>query len=285
MRRLSALLLFVCLISVEMSAQNGYRKFDNFIRKIMTTGLDSAFVAMSPTSWEIPACAGAHGQNFMITTKEGIEIGNNSGNVCEYGIGLGYHGLDFIWKKQFGNNENNFTNWFEFNFYDNYWGFQMITTRKESYGMNITSGTYGGYIAFNGNKFSYPAAIYGNYLQKESSGSPMLFFWYDRNRAWIDGMSSPVNANNFSVCGGYGYNLVFGDGRTIINFTGAVGLIAPYWGVSGQIRCSFIHWFDDYVRINASAVQYASAGWKNSAERLLSTEWVANVGLTFCFWK
>lgn len=286
MKRTAAILILACLAFCGASAQNYYDRFDGFIRKIMSTGLDSEYISMSLTSWEIPSCVGSHGQKYSISTADGTVLQNDSGNVCDGGIGLGYHGLDFIWKKGFGSNKDNFSNYFEFDFYDNYWGFQMITTRAEQFGTGLTTATYGGYFAFNGNRYSYPAAIYGNYVQKKSAGSPMLFFWYDRNKARsLEPHASPMIVNNFSVCGGYGYNFALDEGRTLFNVTAAAGLIAPYWGVSAQARCSFIHWFNDYVRINASAVQYASAGWKNSSQHLFSTDWTLNLGLTFCFGK
>lgn len=286
MKRIAAILILTCLAFSGMSAQDYYTRFDGFIRKIMTTGLDSDYIAMSQTSWEIPTCVGSHGQNFSVSTADGIVLHNKSGNVCDGGIGLGYHGLDFIWKRGFGENKDYFSNYFEFDFYDNYWGFQMITTETEQFGAGLSSATYGGYFAFNGDQYSYPAAIYGNYVQKRSAGSPMLFFWYDRNSAWgFDALSGPLTINNFSLCGGYGYNFALNEGRTLFNMTAVAGIIVPYWGVSAQARFSFIHWFNDYVRINASAVQYASAGWKNSTQHLLSTDWTLNFGLTFCFGK
>lgn len=287
MKRILALLLVICLFSADLSADNVYRKFDRFVRKIMMSGLDTTYITMASTSWEIPVNLGVHGRAYRITTAEGIRERDNSGNIGQYGVGIGYHGLDFIWTNDFGRN-NRGSDYFEFNFYDNYLGFQMMNSTREDNGVGYYSATYGCYFAFNGKRYSYPASIYGNYIQKKSAGSPMIFFWYDKNKSW--NMNGPngdesYELHTFSLCGGYGYNFVLNGGRTLFNITAAAGLMAPYWGISAQTRFSFIHWFTENIRINASAVQYSSAGWKSGAAELLSLEWMASIGLGICFGK
>ncbi|MCQ2166889.1 MAG: DUF4421 domain-containing protein [Bacteroidales bacterium] len=287
MKRIPALLLVICLFSADLSADNVYRKFDRFVRKIMMSGLDTTYITMASTSWEIPVNLGVHGRAYRITTAEGIRERDNSGNIGQYGVGIGYHGLDFIWTNDFGRN-NRGSDYFEFNFYDNYLGFQMMNSTREDNGVGYYSATYGCYFAFNGKRYSYPASIYGNYIQKKSAGSPMIFFWYDKNKSW--NMNGPngdesYELHTFSLCGGYGYNFVLNGGRTLFNITAAAGLMAPYWGISAQTRFSFIHWFTENIRINASAVQYSSAGWKSGAAELLSSEWMASIGLGICFGK
>ena len=286
MKRVFALMALTCLISAGASAESFYNRFDNLVRRVMTSGLDSTSIAMSVTSWEIPLYLGIHGEEYRLRTKEGLDLESSSGLIRRYGIGVGYHGLDFFWSKETGGN-NSVRHYFEFNFYDNYWGFQTINTIREQGGMEFSTATYGGYFAFNGSEYSYPAAIYGNYTQRRSAGSAMIFLWYDRNVARdIDGslgLGSSIAVNNFSLCGGYGYNFAFNGGKTVLNTTAAAGLIAPYWGVSAQARLSFIHWFNENIRINASAVQYTSIGWKTGSERIFSVEGMLNAGVTFCF--
>lgn len=287
MKRITALLLVICLFSVDLSAENVYRKFDRLVRKVMMSGLDTTCISMSPTSWEIPINLGVHGRAYRITTENGTRMMDNSGNVGQYGVGIGYHGLDFIWNNDFGGNSAG-SDYFEFNFYDNYWGFQMMNSTREQGGVGYYSATYGGYFAFNGKRYSYPASIYGNYIQKKSAGSAVIFFWYDKNKSWnVNGPNGneSFELHTFVLCGGYGHNFVLNGGKTLFNLTGAAGLMAPYWGVSVQARFSFIHWFTENIRINASMVQYSSAGWRPGAEELLSTEWMANVGIGICFGK
>lgn len=280
MKRFFSAVAVFCIFCTGASAENLYRRFDNLVRKIMTAGLDSTYIAMSATSWEIPSCIGTHGHDYCFTDSDNTVVRDNPAGVYEYGIGIGYHGLDFIWKNEFKSDGSPGGKYFEFDFYDNYWGFQMMTSSWDRSGTAFSSATYGGYFAFNGNEFSYPAAIYGNYIQKKSAGSAMIFFWYDRNKA-----GDILDIWNVSLCGGYGYNLAFKGGKTLLNFTAAVGLIAPYWGVSAQARLGFIHWFNDNFRINASAVQYASAGQRNGGSKMTATEWMASVGVAFCFGK
>ena len=286
MKRIPALLLAVCLISADLSAENVYRKFDNLVRRVMMSGLDTTCIAMSPTSWEIPVNLAGHGIFSRITTPSGEKENLSTGNVAQWGIGIGYHGLDFIWTKDFGPNSSADNHYFEFNFYDNYWGFQMINCTRWLDGAGYYSATYGGYFAFNGKRYSYPASIYGNYIQKKSAGSAMLFFWYDKNMT-LEGHDggNPFELHTFALCGGYGHNFVLNGGRTLFNVTAAAGLLAPYWGISTQTRLSFIHWFTENIRINASMIQYSSAGWRPGPGELLSTEWMANVGIGICFGK
>ena len=286
MKRIPSLLLVVCLFSANLYAESGYRKFDNLVRRIMMSGLDSTFISMSPTSWEIPANLAVHGITTSITTSSGKEQKLSTGNVAQFGIGIGYHGLDFLWTKGFGPNSSPKDNYFEFNFYDNYWGFQMINSTRWNNDVGYYSATYGGYFAFNGKRYSYPASIYGNYIQKKSAGSAMIFFWYDKNMTLQghDG-GNPFELHTFALCGGYGHNFVLNGGKTLFNVTGAMGLMAPYWGISSQFRFCFMHWFTENIRINASATQYSSAGWRSGGRELLSTEWMANVGIGICFGK
>lgn len=280
MRRFFSAAIFFCIFCTGASAENLYRRFDNLVRKVMTAGLDTSYIAMTSTSWEIPSCIGTHGHDYCFTAADNSVVRDNPSGVYEYGIGIGYHGLDFIWKNEFRRDDNPGGKYFEFNFYDNYWGFQMVTSSWNRSGTAFSSETYGGYFAFNGNEFSYPAAVYGNYIQRKSAGSAMIFFWYDRNRA-----GDLLDIRDASLCGGYGYNLVFRGGQTLFNFTAAAGVVAPYWGVSAQARLGFMHWFNDNLRIYGSAVQYARVGQRKSEGKMYGTEWMANVGVAFCFGK
>jgi hypothetical protein len=71
-----------------------------------------------------------------------------------------------------------------------------------------------GYYAFNGHRFSYPAAFTQSYIQKRSAGSLLLGFSYmgcrikttDEIPAEDD--DQIIRVGHFGIGGGYGYNLV-----------------------------------------------------------------------------
>ncbi len=71
-----------------------------------------------------------------------------------------------------------------------------------------------GYYAFNGRRFSYPAAFSQSYIQKRSAGSWLVGFSYLGGRMKTTS-SKPADvpelriyAGHFAIGGGYGYNLV-----------------------------------------------------------------------------
>ena len=73
-----------------------------------------------------------------------------------------------------------------------------------------------GYYAFNGRRFSYPAAFSQSYIQKRSAGSWLVGFSYMGGRIKtteekpVDSPDIRVFVGHLAVGGGYGYNLVVG---------------------------------------------------------------------------
>lgn len=289
-RLFACLFLIVCMPAASFAGSGWYGKFDNAIRRFLVSGIDTTYIVAAPMSWEIPVVAGIHGSISRISIDRDHAFTINSGNVPEVGIGIGYHGLDYVYKVNLGRN-NSFKRYFEFNYYDNYWGAEIITSEKtpSDAGVGVATTSLGGYIALNGKEFSYPASFYGNYIQKRSSGSALIFIWYDHTRAWaspegsVPALASPVNVDNVAVCGGYGYNWSFNEGKTLLSAVGCAGLIAPYFGVSAQVRLSAMHWHSDSFRTFVSLVQYASLGMVREHESFVNSEWMATVGVAYCF--
>lgn len=279
------------IFSADASAAGWYRRFDNAIRRFLLSGVDTTYVGLPSTSWEIPTALTLYGETMNIVSYTGEEMQLNSGGaVSEAGIGIGYHGLDYI--QYFTLTENVFSGHFEFNFYDNSWGFQLINSnyRYASMGVGTSELTLSGYIALNGSKYSYPAVYYGNYIQKKSAGSPIVYFWYDHITDYsldpsVEVDESMKNIRNFSVCGGYGYNWAFNEGKTLVNASGSLGLIGPYWGIATEFRATAMHWFNEHLRINLAAVQYFSFGKRHFTEPYFLDQWMFTLSLAYCFGK
>lgn len=271
-------------------AANWYRRFDNGIKRFLLSGVDTSYVGLPRTSWEIPTALTVYGESQNMILSGGREVRLNSGAVAEAGIGIGYHGLDYV--QYFSLTQNLFAGHFEFNFYDNAWGFQLINSdyRYTALGIGASELTLSGYIALNGSKYSYPAVYYGNYIQKKSAGSPIIYFWYDQTTNYSLEPAEDVdedvkNIRNVAICAGYGYSWAFNKGKTILNASGSVGFIAPYWGVATEFRATAMHWFNDNLRINLAAVQYFSTGKRQLVEPYFVDRWMFTLSLAYCFGK
>lgn len=271
-------------------ASNWYRRFDNTIKRILLDGVDTSYVGLPATSWEIPSAFTMYGESLKLASSDGSVLPMDSGIVSEVGIGIGYHGLDYV--QYFSTSKNVFSDHFEFNFYDNSWGFQIITSDNKytTQDLGIKEVTFGGYIALNGRQYSYPAVYYGNYIQKKSAGSPLIYFWYEHTKSYAidpapDLSEEYPNIINLAVCGGYGYNWAFNKGKTLLNASASVGIIAPYWGVATQARLSAMHWFNDNLRLSFSAINYFSTGQRQLVEPYFLDEWMTVLSLSYCFGK
>lgn len=273
---------------VAASALSWYDRFDDAIRRFLVSGVDTSYVTFSANSWEMPMVLNSYGQGYRLTLDNGETVRLESGEVREAGIGIGYHGLDYV--QTFSLPGKSLNKHFEFNFYDNSWGLQIINSEEEfdNQGLAARTLTLSGYVAFNGRHFSYPAAYYGNYIQKRSAGSPMIYFWYDHSRVWDMGISATKllseerRIDNIAVCGGYAYNWAFNGGKTVLNASGAAGIVAPYWGGAVELRAGMMHWLGRNFRISLASTQYGSMGWQNG-ELFSAHEWLTCLYLTWCF--
>lgn len=284
-----ALTVCIALLNcIAASADSWYTRFDDAIRRFLINGMDTTYVIYSANSWEVPMALNSYGQAYRLTLDNGETIRLESGEVHEAGIGIGYHGLDYV--QTFALSGKSLNKHFEFNFYDNAWGLQIINSEEsfDNQGLAARTLILSGYIAFNGSRFSYPAAYYGNYIQKRSAGSPMIYFWYDHGRVWDLGtspatlLSEERRINDIAVCGGYAYNWAFNGGKTVINVSGAAGIVAPYWGGALELRAGFMHWLNKNLRISLVSTQYGSMGWQNG-ELFSAHEWLTCLYLTWCF--
>lgn len=123
-------------------------------------------------------------------------------------------------------------NEFNLNSYGNKFGFDVVYLQSETYKGNVSTGgqamkyskgmiqqkalNINAYYAFNGRKFSFPAAFSQSYIQKRSAGSILIGMSIDGQMTDIDGSALTKNESvdiKLIECGigiGYGYNFVVG---------------------------------------------------------------------------
>lgn len=286
------LAFLLCLVPVLSSARNGegYRRFDASIRRFLMGGLDTTYIGIPATSWEVPVVGKAYGYNTTISPHDD-HYNLKTGAIFEVGAGIGYHGLDAVYTQAIGKNMD-FN--FEFDYYDNYWGLG-INIGNETFDDKIREKTLmlEGYIAFFGNKYSYPAAVYGNYIQKKSAGSPIVAFWYehmefqaldDTARPYLDDETS-MKLNQGALTAGYGYNFVFLKGKILLNISACVGLQLPYGGLAVSGRAGGMFWLCDNLRISLFGADFFEHSFVEKNLHLKYNTWRTTFAVTYCFGK
>lgn len=297
-----ALLCCMQMNAADSWISKGYRRFDASIRRFLMGGMDSTYVAVPATSWEIPVVGKIYGYQNSIFPESG-KVNLNTPAMFEAGLGIGYHGLDLVYTFAVGRQKMDFN--FEFDYYDNYWGLGINIGRE-----NYTSSVFGdpqgkdteiqsrailldGYYAVFGNRFSYPASIYGNYIQKKSAGSPMINFWYEhrdylaltpRAQAVFDSMGR-VHFNEGAITAGYGYNFSVLQGRAVFTLSAGAGLLLPYCGLAANARVGGMVWINDNFRFNFALTNFYQKSWNARDLKMENNTWRGTIGVFYCFGK
>lgn len=278
---------------------DGYYRFDDKIRKFLMDGMDTAYVALPANSWEVPLAGKMYSYNTSVFSSS-QEIGMDTGTIFEVGAGIGYHGLDLVYTQAVG---RSMVFNFEFDYYDNYWGLG-INIGKQNFGREIYGEAAGGepelqsrqilldgYYAVFGNRYSYPAAIYGNYIQKKSAGSPLVSFWYEH----IDYTPYSDKARTFfsdrqrqhldegAIMPGYGYNVSIEGGKVTFNMSAGVGINFPYVGLAATGRFSVMVWINDHFRVNFFYAGFFQKSWSEKNMRMQDNTMRSGLNLTYCF--
>lgn len=280
--------LLLCLCAFTAKAQNAYTRFDNAVKRILMGGLDTTYIALPSTSWEVVAATNVTGYSNSITNPA-AEF--NTGTKITSGIGIGYHGLDYI--QEWTVNGNTVDNTFAFDFYDNPWGIGIMTSKHRYHEGSVESHSVllDGYVAFNGSKFSYPAVLYGNYIQKRSAGSALLSFWYlhrcydplNAEGAAYLGADEAFGINLGTLTAGYGYNWALDNHKTVIYASACAGITLPYPGPAFVGRAGAMHRFNDHFRAQTYIIYYYTDSLV-SAPRLVSDQtWRGQVSIAYLF--
>ena len=145
--------------------------------------------------------------------------------------------------------------------------------------------TINGYYAFNGRKFSYPAAFSQSYIQKRSAGSLMVGVSYHRTTVSVEEDEEveyeyddirKFKLSYASAGLGYGYNfvpnskwlihlsalptIVFWRDNKIIKMVGVEAMSATFPEVAIVSRFSLVHYFKHFFMGLTTVYNYTSAG-------------------------
>lgn len=287
------------------SFAEGYRRFDDAICRFLMGGMDSAYVSLPSTSWEIPVVAKTYGYSLAFGPSSG-RTATHTVPVFEIGAGIGYHGLDLVYTEAVGRSlDYNF----EFDYYDNYWGLGINVSRRatddrvmdrltasHSPALNdreaqIRSILLEGYYAVFGSRYSLPAAMYGNYIQTRSAGSPVISFWYEHcdcfafSERAADYFAPMSKMDMGAVTAGYGYNFSIARGRVLLNLSAGAGALVPCWGVAATGRLNAMFWINENFRIWFGAADFYQRSLKTESQCMTENTWRANLALVCCFGK
>lgn len=189
---------------------------------------------------------------------------------------------------------------FNINSYSNRYGFDFIYEKNGSFEGTVRWGdiyehlndeieessmTINGYYAFNGRKFSYPAAFSQSFIQKRSAGSLMLGASFHHGSVDIVNQDEEyyqednirkIKLNYFSVGMGYGYNfvphrqwllhlsalpsLVLWRENKVVMMGHNEELPATFPEISLVGRASIVHYFKHFFAGLTLVYNYSSAG-------------------------
>lgn len=294
-----ALFVSIPALSEPFTYAPKFQKFDNKIKKFLMAGLDTTYVGVPNSSFEVLLL----NNSFGFTSKLQNSAVNDAGFGDEIDLGIGYHGLDLCFGIEVGPSKSIFN--FAFDYFDNYWGIginilntnvPMSNEPGDAYRNNVM--VINGYFAINGSKYSYPASCYANYIQKKSAGSPIIAFRYDRRSftPLSDKAAQYLTSDNFpfetgkkrafhrgSLTAGYGYNFALRRGTILFNLTGDAGIYLPY-GIAANARFGGIFWFGDHFRINVNAYAFTFTSLSDKDYYgLWTVYWRTQIGAAFCF--
>lgn len=273
-------------------------RFDNKIRKFLMAGMDTTYVGVPASSFEVLLLNNSFGFNSKL--QNGNE--SDAGFGDEIDLGIGYHGLDLCFGFEVGPQKSVFN--FAFDYFDNYWGIGInilntdvpVGPKGDFYRNNVM--VLNGYFAFNGSKFSYPASCYANYIQKKSAGSPIIAFRYDRRSFTpYSDLSAAYLSTDFypfvpgqklalhrgSLTAGYSYNWAIKEGKVLLNATADAGMYFPV-GIAANARLGGIFWINDHFRFNINAYAFSFASfYKKDYYGKFTVYWRTQLGFAYCF--
>lgn len=216
---------------------NKLKFIDNILaKKYNKVKYDTLFISRPPYRWTIKLRGSLSGATLQtLTNNDNTEEDTRLHSACRgtMSVGATYRGLGLSVSinpgKLAGINKDYELN---LNSYGNKFGFDIVflssNTLKGYQEINgkrtdIDKGTVSQdalnvnfYYAFNGRRFSYPAAFTQSYIQKRSAGSFMIGASFDGTKTRVNDnadkgtIPSKLTLVEFAIGAGYGYNLVLG---------------------------------------------------------------------------
>lgn len=216
---------------LPLSAQNLLQRLDQMVTtNYSKVRYDTAYIARPSTKWTVTARMNVSG---MAIQSEGIDGGQHfqthaeanskatlSMGVSYQGIALGlalnpaqligkYHDYELnlnSYRNKFGfdiiyQDAKNFKGWYE---QDGIGRVDLPDGLLKVQTLNLNA-----YYAFNGRRFSYPAAFSQSYIQRQSAGSFLLAASYMGQQTTLDwDEGQKLKMRNVGIGAGYGYNYV-----------------------------------------------------------------------------
>jgi len=245
--------LFVVLLAVmgsqclQLSAQRFFHRLDSMLTvNYNKGGLDTAYIVRPATKWTVKALLNVSGATIEAKGQRGgiaSESKLNADNKATLSLGVSYLGFSLSAALNPAKLVGKYRDYeLNFNCYGKRFGFDFIYQDAKNFkGWNETDGVgridlpedvlrvktinVNAYYAFNGRRFSYPAAFSQSYIQRRSAGSFMLAASLMRQRAHTvdddnddnketESIEDKMNLKllNIGIGGGYGYNYVPGRG-------------------------------------------------------------------------
>ena len=197
MKKILAIFLAVMSpLALPLSAQNLFQRFDSVMTEKYRKGdIDTAYIMRPRTKWTVKArfnLSGAtiesegidNGQHFKsemtadykstlsmgisylgISLNTALNPAKLLGKYNDYELNINSYGNRFGWDFIF-QNAHNFTGWHDHE------GMERIELPADM--LSVKTLNLNAYYAFNGRRFSYPAAFSQSYIQRRSAGSFLL---------------------------------------------------------------------------------------------------------------
>ena len=236
MKKILAIFLAVMgPLALPLSAQNLFQRFDSVMTEKYRKGdIDTAYIMRPRTKWTVKARFNLSGATIE---SEGIENGKHFksemtadykstlsmgisylgislntalnpakllGKYNDYELNINSYGNRFGWDFIF-QNAHNFTGWHDHE------GMERIELPADM--LSVKTLNLNAYYAFNGRRFSYPAAFSQSYIQRRSAGSFLLAASGMGQQAKLDwNQKMELKMTNIGMGAGYGYNYVPAQG-------------------------------------------------------------------------
>ena len=236
MKKILAIFLAVMgPLALPLSAQNLFQRFDSVMTEKYRKGdIDTAYIMRPRTKWTVKARFNLSGATIE---SEGIEDGQHFksemtadykstlsmgisylgislntalnpakllGKYNDYELNINSYGNRFGWDFIF-QNAHNFTGWHDHE------GMERIELPADM--LSVKTLNLNAYYAFNGRRFSYPAAFSQSYIQRRSAGSFLLAASGMGQLAKLDwDQPMELKMTNIGMGAGYGYNYVPAQG-------------------------------------------------------------------------
>ncbi len=236
MKKILAIFLAVMSpLALPLSAQNLFQRFDSVMTEKYRKGdIDTAYIMRPSTKWTVKARFNLSGATIE---SEGIEDGQHFksemtadykstlsmgisylgislntalnpakllGKYNDYELNINSYGNRFGWDFIF-QNAHNFTGWHDHE------GMERIELPADM--LSVKTLNLNAYYAFNGRRFSYPAAFSQSYIQRRSAGSFLLAASGMGQQAKLDwNQKMELKMTNIGMGAGYGYNYVPAQG-------------------------------------------------------------------------